>query len=117
MIKKHISALIQTVLELSPSLIYLSQPNVRETIERVAKQRVFENGNWIDGIINYSENTHYGKLHNVKGFDGAVQAFEERKRIELEIIESLPIKAVVLDNPNYDWEALWEKAASFLRTV
>ena len=114
LLKTHINELIQTVTELSPSMIYLSQPNVRKTIERVSKQRIFENGNWIDGIINYSETSPYGKLHGIKGFDGAVQIFEERKRIELEIIKSLPIKTIVLENPNYDWEALWEKIESFL---
>jgi len=116
-LKTHVSTLIQTVAELSPILIYLSQPNVRETIGRVAKQRVFENGNWIDGIIHYSENTPYGKLHNIKGFEGAVQIFEERKRMEIEIIKSLPISSIILENPNYDWIALWKETESFLRTL
>jgi len=116
-IKAHINTLVQAVADLSPSLIYLPQPNVRETIERIAEQRVSENGNWIDGVINYSEMTPYGKLHCIKGFDGAVQIFEERKRIELEVIKSLPIKTIVLENPNYDWEALWKEIKSFLCTL
>ena len=113
-IKKHINTIIQTVADLSPSLIYLSQPNVKETIERTAKQRVSENGRWIDGVINYIENTPYGKLHGIKGFDGAVQIFEERKRIELEIVNSLPINAIIIENPDYDWDVLWGKIKSFL---
>jgi len=116
-LKTHINSLIQTVSELSPTLIYLSQPNVRETIERVAKQRVYENEKWIDRVINYSETTPYGKLHGIKGFNGAVQIFEERKRIESKIIESLPIKTVILENPKYDWEALWKEIESFLRML
>lgn len=112
--KTHINALIQTVAELSPVLIYLSQPNVRETIERVAKQRVFEHGNWIDGFIHYIENTPYGKLHGIKGFDGVVQCLEERKHIEIEIIKSLPISSIILENPDYDWDALWKVIESFL---
>ena len=113
-IKTHINTLIQTIAELSPILIYLSQSNIRETIERAAKQRVFENGSWIDGVINYSENTPYGKLHGIKGFDGAIRIFEERKRIELEIIKSLKIKTIILENPDYDWETLWKDIKSFL---
>jgi len=116
-LKIHTNSLLQTVAELSPSLIYLSQPNVRETIERVAEQRVYVYGKWIDRVINYSENTPYGKLHNIKGFDGAVQMFEERKRIELEIIKSLPINTIIFENPEYNWEALWEKIESFLRRL
>jgi deoxyadenosine/deoxycytidine kinase len=116
-LKTHIHTMIQTIVDLSPSLIYFSQPNVRETIERIAKQRVFENGRWIDGVINFTENTPYGKLHGIKGFDGAVRIFEERKRIELEIINSLPINAIVFENPDYDWEILWENIISFLRIL
>jgi len=116
-IKTHINTMIQKVADLSPNLIYLSQPNVRETIERIAKQRIFEDGRWIDGVINFTENTPYGKLHGIKGFDGAVRIFEERKRIELEIINSLPVNAVVLENPDYDWETLWENVVSFLRRL
>ncbi|MCL2322179.1 MAG: thymidylate kinase [Oscillospiraceae bacterium] len=117
MLKTHINAFLQAVADLSPCLIYLSQPNVRETIERVAKQRVFEDGSWIDMVIDYSENTPYGKLRGIKGFEGAVQIIEERKRMELEIIKSMPINTIVLENPDYDWEALWKEVESFLRIL
>lgn len=106
--KQHFNALIKTVMALSPVLVYLSQPNVRETIERVAKQRVYENGTWIDGFIHYTENTPYGKLHDIRGFDDTIQSLEIRKATELEIIKSLPIQTIVLENPDYDWDTLWK---------
>ena len=113
--KWYFNALIQTVAELSPVLIYLSQPNVRETIERVAKQRVFEHGSWIDGFIQYIENTPYGKLNKINGFDDIIQFLEKRKSVELKIINSLPIDTIVLENPNYDWETLWENLENELQ--
>ena len=106
--KRHFAALVQTVLPLSPVLIYLSQPNVRETVERVANQRIFAHGTWIDGFIHYMGNTPYGKLHRINGFDDTIQCLEKRKSAELEIIKSLPIHTIVLENPDYDWETLWK---------
>ena len=50
--KQYFNDLISTVLPLSPVLFYLSQTNVRETITRVAKQRVSEYGSWIDASSN-----------------------------------------------------------------
>ena len=116
-IKMHINAMIQTVTDLSPNIIYLSQPSVKETIERVAKQRISEHVKWVDRVNSFHENTPYGKLHGVKGFNGTVRIFEERKRIELEIISSLPCNTIILDNPDYDWDGLWGKIVSFLHTL
>lgn len=116
-IQNHLNILLSGVEMLSPVLVYLSQPNVRETIERVAKERIFTDGRWVDMIIAYSENTPYGQLHNRKGFDGAIQTFEERKQIELDIIKSLPIQSIVIENSNYNWEKVWQDVETFLSSL
>jgi len=108
--KMHFNTLIQTVTALSPFLIYLTQPNIRDTIERVADER----GDWINRFIHYAENSPYGKLYGLKGFDAAISCLEERKRMELDVISSLPIASVILENPNYDWETLWESLVNNL---
>lgn len=103
--KRYFSALIETVLALSPVLVYISLPSVRETIECVAEQRE----GWLEGMIHYTEQTPYGKRYKLKGLDGLVQALEARKAMELEIVKSLPIQAIVLEDSNYDWEDMWKK--------
>jgi hypothetical protein len=108
-IKQYFNKLIQTVTELSPVLIYLSQPDIRETVERVAGQRVFNYGSWIDGFIGSIENTPYGRQQGLKGFDGAINHLETRKSAELKVIESLPIETIILENSNFDWDTLWEE--------
>jgi len=116
-IQKHLNKLLTYVENLSPVLVYLSQPSVKETIENVAKDRVFPDGKWIDMIISYSENTPYGRLHNRKGFEGAIKNFEDRKRIELDIIKTLPIKTIIIENSNNDWREMWQQVEAFLRTL
>lgn len=105
----YFKELIRTVEKLHPVLVYLSQPDVRETITRVAKQRVSEHGNWIDAFIQYFETSPYGKAHRIEGLDGAVRCLEERKSIEQEVMWALPVRSILLENPGYDWEAVWRK--------
>ena len=112
--KQYFNDLISTVLPLSPVLFYLSQTNVRETITRVAKQRVSEYGSWIDALIQYMENTPYGRKHGINGFDDVIRTLEIRQQTELEIIRALPIRTHILENSSYDWDALWKKAESCL---
>lgn len=105
--------LINIVKKLNPLLIYLSQPNVGETISRVAKERISPDKSkyedWIDLVIKYVEKSMYGKLHDLKGFDGSVQFFEERKKLELAVIEQLPIDKAVIENSDYNWDKVFDQ--------
>jgi ATPase (PilT family) len=116
-IESHLNRLIASVLNLSPVLIYLSQPNIRETIERIAKERVSEYGNWIDVAVSYVENSPYGKINNLKGFDGLIRCIEDRKQIELDVLGRLPIRSIIIDNPDFNWEDVWNKLKTYLCTL
>ena len=115
-IESHLMKLLSTVLNLSPILIYLSQPNIRETIERIAKERVSEHGNWIDMAIAYVENTPYGKVNNLKGFDGLIRCMEDIKQLEADILKTLPIKTIIIDNDDFNWESVWNTLEAHLLT-
>lgn len=112
----YMKSLIETVEILNPKLIYLTQPNICETIGRVARERVSTDKSrwedWIDLVIKYIENSPYGKNNNLKGFEGAIEFFQARKKIELEVIDNLNIDKSVIDNPRYDWEEVLNKVIS-----
>ena len=55
-------------------------------------------------VIEYFENSNYGKHNNINGFDGLVRYFEKRQEIELEVIKSLSIDNLIIHNHNYDYE-------------
>lgn len=107
-IQAHIRALMDMVLPLSPVLVYLTQPDIGETIARVASKRQSAYGAWIDRVIEFVETSPYGVRHGLRGMDGVVRSMQERRRIELAIIDTLPMECIVLDNPRYDWEAVWQ---------
>jgi len=115
---QHLNRLIDCVKQLSPVLIYLSQPNIRETIERIANERASaEYGNWIDLCIAYCESTPYGKSHNIKGFDDAIEIFTIRKQLEMRVISQLTIPHIIIENEDYDWDDVWNKIESYLTNV
>ena len=111
----HHIKLIDSVKSLSPVLIYLSQPDIRETIQRIANERVsVEHGNWIDLCISYCENSPFGKQLGIKGFDGAMEFFTIRKQLEMKILSQLPIRHIVIENDAYDWDNIWLKIEEYL---
>ena len=111
----HHNKLLDSVKCLSPVLIYLSQTDIVETIQRIAKERVSENnGNWIDRCIAYCENSPYGKKHCIKGFDGATEFFAIRKQLEMKILNQLSTPHIIIENENYDWDNVWEQIKEYL---
>lgn len=116
-IESHLNKLLSFITDLSPVLIYLSQSNIRETIARVAKERIFEHGNWIDMAIAYVENTPYGKQNNLNGMEGFLRCIEDRKQIELDLLKTLPIDTIIVKNDNYNWESTWNELEAYLLTL
>jgi len=116
---KHLCSLIDSVRTLNPVLFYLVQPCVRETIARVSAQRVDEEGRrvWMERVIQYTEKCPYGLKNGLKGFDGMVKAFEDRKRIEMRVIRELPIETHIIDNPDYDWDKVWGEVEKKLKAM
>lgn len=108
--------LIKTVEVLNPRLIYLTQPNVYETIQRVAKERVSPDKNkwedWIDRVIRYVEASEYGCKHKLKGFEGLVEFFKSRKEIELAVVKKLPIDKAIINNLEYNWDEVFNEVLS-----
>ena len=115
---KHQNRLLDSVKHLSPVLIYLSQPNIRETIERIARERVSQaHGNWIDLCIAYCERSFFGRQNGIKGFEGAMKFFTLRKQLEMKIISQLSIPYIVIENAEYDWDNVWAKIKGYLVTL
>jgi len=106
----HCNRLLECVEPLSPVLIYLSQPDMRETVLRAARER----DQWLERVVAYCEVCPYGKLHGIKGFDGAMETFALRKQLELKILDQLDIPHVIIENPDYDWDAVWAQITAYL---
>lgn len=98
---QHVLQIAEQIQELNPILIYLKQPNVCETIERVKTMRSQE---WLDFAIWYHTEQDYGKNKGLHGYEGYIQFLEHRRELELQIIEQLPFQSFIIDNSDYDWD-------------
>ncbi len=114
----HLKALMEPVLDWSPLLIYLRQPDPDETIRRVASQRLSSDksrfSDWIDHCIQYVEHSPYGLRHGLKGYGGVLRFFKDRRELELEMLQRLEIPYAIVDNPEYDWDCAFTRMTEVL---
>ena len=110
----HANKLIEYVKDLNPIVIYLSPTDVRKTIQHIADERSSPNGKWIDDMIAYCEKTQYAKRHNITGFDGVITMLEKRKQLERTILNSLPIRSIIIENRGNDWDGVWREVVGFI---
>ena len=87
-IQTHMRKLICAVKELNPLLIYLSQPDIGQTISRVGEARYNEGFDWLKEFVSYSENTPYAKAHNLQGLSGAIAMQAHRKQMEIKLVQN-----------------------------
>jgi len=86
-------------------LLYLDVIDIESTIDRVKRERTDTRGEeiWYTLMIQYIENSPYGKMQHLKGFEGLVSHLQRRRNLELKVISSIVGKdALILDSENYD---------------
>lgn len=108
--QEYISQIAELIAPLEPSVIYLQNDEIAETIQRTAEER----GDWLDSMIAYHESGGYGKSVNARGLEGLAACLEERQRRELAVLAELPVRSLVLDNPQRDWRAAYGQMLSFI---
>jgi hypothetical protein len=118
-VEKYMQDLINPAKNLKPVMFYLNQADIAGHIRRLGEDRVNELGekDWMRQMILYTENSPYGRQHHLKGFEGVIKGFEKRKQIELNLIKKLQLKTYIIENPDYDWEAVWQQIKNKLDSI
>ncbi|MBD0384037.1 hypothetical protein [Paenibacillus sedimenti] len=86
-IEQHIHGIADQIAAMNPVLIYLTQSSVR-------KQQV-----WISSI---RSKPHFATEQNIR-------FMENRKRIELRLLDTLPFPTYTIENVNLDWGEVFSK--------
>jgi hypothetical protein len=97
---QHIEKIAEVIDGLNPLVIYLSPTNVRAALEHVRGERPKE---WADFVVWYLTGQAYGESHHLEGYEGVIQFYEMRGRLELEILKGLSIPSLVLAHAGTDW--------------
>lgn len=94
---EYINELSLAVQNLKPVVIYLDV-DANSSIKRAADERVDSHGNriWESRVVDYLANSPYGKRKGLTGIDGLYRYFEERKELERELLEKLPVEKQII---------------------
>jgi len=102
--RDHINSICDIVRDMSPTVVYLKNSNIAESIKAALPERGDE---WLNAVIDYHCGGAYGKANGLSGFDGYISALEERQKRELEILSALPVRSVIINDPQNDWDAAY----------
>ncbi len=88
-------------------IIYLDMDDISNGINIIRKERCDNNGNeiWFPLMIQYMEESAYGKKYHLRGLEGLLWHMERRKALEHRIIDEVFRKnTVILKAKNYRME-------------
>lgn len=86
-------------------VIYLKSSEIEQNVRRALPERGEE---WLNAVTDYHVNSAYGRRNQLEGFDGYIRALKDRQERELRILERLPVRAIVIENPSLNWEKTYE---------
>lgn len=85
-------------------LYYLYSENIEEYIIQIKNERCDTNGNqlWYSVMLEYLQDSPYGKAHNFQEFSDMLNHFKHRQKLEMRIIKELfADKTVILPAKKY----------------
>ena len=97
----HIRQIAEIIAPMEPTVIYLHNDDIAQSIRRTAQDRP----GWLDAVIDYHVNGGYGRSIRTSGFEGYIACLTERQRREERILHDLPVHVLVLDNSCANWTA------------
>jgi hypothetical protein len=99
--RQHIEKLTDVIRELNPLVIYLHPRDVTAALQHVRAERPKA---WADFVTWYLTEQEYGKTHDLKGYEGVIQFYEMRQKLEVEILRGLPVQQLVIEHSGHEWE-------------
>lgn len=112
--RDYISHIFKIIEGMNPLVVYLQCNNVEERIRNISRER---DAQWLKSVVDYHCNGDYGKSRNLKGFSGYIKCLEDRQKRELEILNTLSVDKLIIENPYDDWNATYEKIHTRLQHI
>ena len=109
----HIGEIVSIAEAMKPVVIYLQNSQVADSVRKAAPERP----GWLEAVIDYHVNGAYGRSIAASGFDGYIRCLEERQAREMRILEQLPLKKLILMDPQTDWASAKEQLGAFLNRL
>lgn len=108
---QHVRSIASIIQPLHPLVIYLSPHDVQVALDRVRAER---SSQWADFVIWYLTGQARGRDHLVAGWEGVVQFYEMRQRLEVELLAELPLRSLVIEHDGQKWARCEAEIAGFV---
>ena len=110
-ISAYIQEVYQIISELCPVIVYLNRTDVRSCAREVSRQR---GARWRNKMVDSYTKQAFAKNNGLSGLDGYITCLEQRQRVELKILNSLPVEKHILTDPFDSWEETKQRIDTFL---
>lgn len=112
--RQHIANIAAIIQPLQTLVIYLAPRNVRATLDRVRAERPNQ---WAAFVIWYLTGQAYGQNRLVAGWEGVVQFYQMRQRLEVELLAELPLRSLVIEHAGQEWAHCNAEISRFVRNL
>jgi len=109
--RRQVEKITEIIRVLNPLVIYLQPQNVTHALQHVRGERPKE---WVDFVICYLTEQAYGQTHNLKGYEGVIQFYEMRQKVELGILRRLPLQQLIIEHSGGEWERCGSEMINFI---
>ena len=110
-IAKHISDVLETVVDFHPCIIYLHHEDINEAITRTYNRR---NETWKKKIDGFIQNTEFGRQNRLEGLSGYIAFNKHYGSVLGEIIRSAYTKKIVIGISQGEWSKYYTQISRFL---
>lgn len=108
---RFVLELADKVKELNPLVIYVDQLDVDYSFRKAVTERPRA---WSEGFIHYYTCQGFGNNQAYEGMDGTIEVLKARREWEQEILSSLKINKMIIDNSLFDTKQLKQALAEVL---
>jgi hypothetical protein len=96
---------------LNPAVIYLKGADIAMRVNEGSADR---QALWLRSAISYHDAQSYARRRGLTGFDGYVACLQARQQAELDILDSLPVKKLILTDAHQDWDGAYDAITAFV---
>lgn len=111
--QQYMESIAEIIRPMNPVVVYLKNDDIEAAVKKAAPQRP----GWLDAVIGYHTQGEYGKSIGAEGFDGYIRCLRERQKREMDILDSLRLEHIVLENPQRDWAQAREQLRMYVERM
>ena len=109
--REQIEKIARTIDPLKPLVLYLKPRDIRAALLHAREERPRE---WADFVTWYLTGQAYGEAHHLQGYEGVIQFYEMRQKLEVGLLNELSIRSRVIEHAGKNWDHCYREIMAFV---